>query len=293
MKIPIIDGIPRDPLDTERCDESLSKSESSGSEESLGSWEKRSDVEGDEVAIEGDEVAIEVDEVVIEGDEVGAIEKSSELDEGAMVGAEVGDDVEESDGTVLGVDPGAVLGLRVGLSVGSGVDTLGVGRVDLGVGLGVDWVGSGVETLEVGSGETLGVGGVGSDVNTLGVGGVGSDVNTLGVGIGVGLSVVRVGSDVETLRVGSGVETLRVGLSVGLGVGLSVDSETLGAGVSCPETLATRREREIYRNFILLSGFWLVSELCEWVRGKLYFCSFDYSLNNYFLFYITIRLTER
>ena len=55
-----------------------------------------------------------------------------------MVGAEVGDDVEESDGTVLGVDPGAVLGLRVGLGVGSGVDTLGVGRVDLGVGLGVD-----------------------------------------------------------------------------------------------------------------------------------------------------------
>jgi len=203
------------------------------------------------VAIEGDEVAIEVDEVVIEGDEVGAIEKISELDEGAMVGAEVGDDVEESDGTVLGVDPGAVLGLRVG---------------------------SGVETLEVGSGETLGVG---------------SNVNTLGVGIGVGLSVVRVGSDVETLRAGSGAETLRAGLSVCLGVGLSVDSETLGAGVSCPETLATRREREIYRNFILLSGFWVVSELCEWVRGKLYFCCFDYSLNNYFLFYITIRLTER
>ena len=203
------------------------------------------------MAIEGDEVAIEVDEVVIEGDEVGAIEKSSELDEGAMVGAEVGDDVEESDGTVLGVDPGAVLGLRVG---------------------------SGVETLEVGSGETLGVG---------------SNVNTLGVGIGVGLSVVRVGSDVETLRAGSGAETLRAGLSVCLGVGLSVESETLGAGVSCPETLATRREREIYRNFILLSGFWVVSELCEWVRGKLYFCCFDYSLNNYFLFYITIRLTER
>jgi len=95
------------------------------------------------------------------------------------------------------------------------------------------------------------------------------------------------------LRAGSGAETLRAGLSVCLGVGLSVDSETLGAGVSCPETLATRREREIYRNFILLSGFWVVSELCEWVRGKLYFCCFDYSLNNYFLFYITIRLTER
>ena len=203
------------------------------------------------MAIEGDEVAIEVDEVVIEGNEVGAIEKSSELDEGAIVGAEVGDDVEESDGTVLGVDPGAVLGLRVGLGVGSG-ETLGVG-------------------LRTGLGVVLGVG---------------SDVNTLGVGIGVGLSVVRVGSDVETLRVGSGV---------GLGVGLSVDSETLGAGVSCPETFATRREREIYRNFILLSGFWVVSELCEsvqWVRGKLYFCCFDYSLNNYFLFYITIRLTE-
>ena len=72
------------------------------------------------MAIEGDEVAIEGDEVVIEDDEVGAIEKSSEIDEGAMVGAEVGDDVEESDGTVLGVDPGAVLGLRVGLGVGSG-----------------------------------------------------------------------------------------------------------------------------------------------------------------------------
>ena len=159
------------------------------------------------------------------------------------MGAEVGDDVEESDGTVLGVDPGAVLGLRVGLGVGSG-ETLGVG-------------------LRTGLGVVLGVG---------------SDVNTLGVGIGVGLSVVRVGSDVETLR---------IGLSVGLGVGLSVDPETLGAGVSCPATLATRREREIYRKFILLSGFWVVSELCEWVQwvlGKLYFCCFDYSLNNYFYF---------
>ena len=111
MKIPIIDGIPRDPLDTERCDESLSKSESSGSKESLGPGEKRSDVEGDEV---------------------GAIENISE-DEGAMVGAKVGDDVgseEESDGAVLGVGPGAVLGLGVGLGVG-----LSVG---LGVGSGVD-----------------------------------------------------------------------------------------------------------------------------------------------------------
>ena len=279
MKIPIIDGIQRDPLDTERCDES----ESSGSEESLGSWEKRSDVEGDEVAIEGDEVAIEGDEVVIEDDEVGAIEKSSEIDEGAMVGAEVGDDVEESDGTVLGVDPGAVLGLRVGLGVGSGEtlwvgsgETLGVGSGET-LGVGSDetlWVGSG-ETLWVGSGETLGVG-LRADLGV--VLGVGSDVDTLGVGIGVGLSVVRVGSDVETLR---------IGLSVGLGVGLSVDPETLGAGVSCPETLATRREREIYRKFILLSGFWVVSELCEWVQwvlGKLYFCCFDYSLNNYFYF---------
>ena len=109
-KIPITDGIPRDPLDTESVswNESLSKSESSGSEES-SPWEKSSDVEDDEVGaiekssdVEDDEVGairssdVEDDEVGaiekssdVEGDEVGAIEKRLDVE----VGPKVGDDI--------------------------------------------------------------------------------------------------------------------------------------------------------------------------------------------------------
>ena len=102
-KIPITDGIPRDPLDTKPVsrDKSLSKFESSGSEESLGPGEKRSGVEDDEVG------AIEK----ISDVEVGAIEKISDVEVGAIekrsdveVGAKVGDDV-----GVLGLGPGAVV----------------------------------------------------------------------------------------------------------------------------------------------------------------------------------------
>ena len=91
-KIPITDGIPRDPLDTKPVsrDKSLSKFESSGSEESLGPGEKRSGVEDDEVG------AIEK----ISDVEVGAIEKRSDVEVGAKVGDDVG---------VLGLGPGAVV----------------------------------------------------------------------------------------------------------------------------------------------------------------------------------------
>ena len=108
-KIPITDGITRDPLDTEsvRSDESLYNSESSGSEESVGPGEKRSGVKGDEV---GDKEV-----------------ESKELNEtGAEVGVDVGSEEEEADGAVL--------------ETGSGVGetTTGVGATGLGVGSGVD-----------------------------------------------------------------------------------------------------------------------------------------------------------